>query len=156
MSSLFHEGQRGTFSTQASSSEGFQQGSDRVIWKIVNIRWSSPVGEGSFQITNKQTMSSFGPVVWEQWSTPRLLLGQTASLLILQGAPISKLFEGVRFENREEGSASGHFLLLKGDLSETWHAPMTLNDVVLARVLDYPSAMTFVELLGHLIPHVLT
>lgn len=79
-------------------------------------------------------------LAWIRYDIERMLLSQTASLMVLQGLPMLKFFEGVRFSSPMihavfNGALTGTFVLLRGELSNITRPPLTLSNIVLAKMI---------------------
>jgi len=100
--------------------------------------------------------------VWARYDIEKFLFSQAAALLVLQGWPLGKFFDGVRFSSPlyasqlDQFTYSGTYVFLRGDLSELTHPPLTLSKIVLAKVYRFKEGMTKDELLSDMLEDVLS
>lgn len=91
----------------------------------------SPVGfTRKFHVTPRSTLVGERAVAWNHIEIPTFYLSQAASLLVLQGLPLSQLFPP---DSRLEDLA-GPFALLSADTRELHSGAPRLRFVVLAQV----------------------
>jgi len=95
-----------------------------------------------------------GFVAWTRIDIERLLFSQPAALLVVQGLPLMRFFEGVFFDS-PNSPLQGSFVFLRGELSPIMHPPLTLSNIVLGRVNQFPEELTKEHLMSILLQNVL-
>jgi hypothetical protein len=98
-------------------------------------------------------------VNWIRYDIEKLLFGQSAALMVLQGWPLMKFFEGVSFSSPMidtvfDGALKGDFVFLRGELSDLASPPLTLSKIVLGRITKLKEGLTRDEVLGALVAEV--
>lgn len=94
-------------------------------------------------------------VEWTRLDIQRLKFAQATSILVLQGFPLMKLFEGVVFSSLGF-HAVGTFVLLRGRLSAPHAPPLVLEDIVLGQIAAFPEGLPKEDLMSTLLGHVLS
>jgi len=150
------EGSNGTAAAGARSAGGLHKNPYRVTVKsdgrVSTIGRCTPVR--SSEVVSWAPEAS-RQVRWLRYDIERLLFSQTGTLLVLQGLPLMKFFEGVFFDS-PNFSLRGTFVFLRGELSSVARPPMTMSNIVLGRILDAPESLEHSEVLAALLQDVLS
>lgn len=98
--------------------------------------------------------TSKGDVDWIRYDIDALRLGYGATMLILQGLSLGKLFEGVQFHS-PDFQLEGSFVFLRGTLSDFYRPPMALTNIVIGKIMEFTGDLSNEELLAALLHDVL-
>lgn len=98
-----------------------------------------------------------GDIEWDRIEIEDLYWSQTAHLLILQGAPLQKLFmECSLHVEGETEPYPGPFIYLQGTVAKPEDPPPRAEKVVLARIVELPCEMPFMDVFGALLKELKT
>lgn len=122
-----------------------------MICKISSHGWSNPIGRAEFLATTIRSVSSKGDIHWQGLASKAIRLEHAASLLVIQGMQLQKLFDGHTFLEAANRKLLGPFILLRCKPLEFWNVPLQLSDVVLAKVESIPKDLKQDELLDVLL-----
>ena len=139
-----------TIATAASAS-GILRDTGRIEW--CRADWAIPVGVlAKLHVTPKLTRVGDVTFNWTRVHIPALWLGYRATLLLLQGQPLSSiLLPGHTLRAPHMASAPAGHVLLRVDPWEYWAARPCLSGLVLANLHEeLPLALTPEEVLGAL------
>jgi len=114
----------------AGGTEGLHQNPYQV--EVTTFGRASPVGRCSPVIVAQINRAG---LVWNRLDIERLELSHVSALLVIQGLPLKKLFEGVLFSS-PTFQFKGVYTLLRGGLSSPIAPPLRLEDIVLAEVVS--------------------
>lgn len=93
-----------------------------------------------------------GDIEWDRIDIDDLYWSQTAHLLILQGAPLQQLFLNCSLHVEGETEPyPGPFIYLQGEVAKPEDPPPRAEKVVLARIVDLPGEVPFMEVFGALL-----
>lgn len=97
---------------------------------------ASPIGRCSpVTVSTKIVRVGDGWVDWRRFDIECLELSHVSALLVIQGLPLKKLFEGVRFSSSVI-QTEGVFTLLRADFTDPLHPPPRLKNIVLAEIMN--------------------
>lgn len=135
----------------ASPSQGIFLSSNEIVW--ARRDWATPVG--LFPLadwTRRTTVVGSSLLTWVRIAVAQLWLGHRATVLLLQGMPLSQLLipnHEWRIEGCEKPFEVGH-LVLRVDSWEYWRPRPVLTNLVLASLGDIPAELSAAEVLGAL------
>ena len=121
-----------------------------IIW--TRNDWSSPVGVlHSLGTTRRESHVNGLSFIWAHVNVPELFLGHRATILLLQGTPLSRLLLPGEFQiyTGETRVNVGH-VVLRVDPWNYWRPRPTLTGLVLASLGEIPAELSAADVLGAL------
>jgi hypothetical protein len=112
--------------------------------KVTTFGRASPIGRCTPVVITRKTGRK--GLVWQRLDIDCLELSHVTALLVIQGLPLKKLFEGVSFSS-STFQQNGTFIFLRGELSSVRDPPPRLRDIVLVEVVTLPDDMVEEEAL---------
>lgn len=117
--------------------------------------WSPSVGVAtSFTREAVESPSSNGLICWEKYAVSELRFSHHVSLLILQGLSLEGLFNACIFSSPEVHER-GPFVLLAGQVTPIYRAPLAMSGLVLGRTTTVPKEISRSDLCAVMLQKVL-
>lgn len=152
-------GVRSSSASDAGSPGRVEQDPEKVRWRILSPGYIRATGSCLDPVESKITSAtSDGSIfTWDRWELGDVALEQTASLLLLQGMELKRLFNDASLVEPRDGNFyvhQGPFVFLKGTFEVTV-SPPRITGVVLARLREDAANLLEQEVLGALVLTVL-